>query len=95
MDTILNFAKDNYLVLLILGGVFLLSLIGYCYDKFQNKDIKIDDKNDSNDTVLTESSMEENNPQETVATPQPVQTQPQAPMEQSNEEEIPQINGLE
>lgn len=58
MDNILSFAKDNYLILLILGIFFLLALIGYLYDRYQNRDIKIS-KDEANDAVLTESLMEE------------------------------------
>ena len=83
MDTILNFAKEYYLILLILGGIFLLALIGYFYDRFQNKDIKMDDKNDSEDTVLTESAMEE------TPVEQPVQAQVQQPVQQPIEPEQP------
>ena len=85
MDVILNFAKDNYLILLILGGVFLLALIGYLYDRYQNRDIKISKDEKSQDVVLTETSMAE--------APQ-VAAQPQA-QTQPPEEEVPQINGLE
>ena len=85
MDVILNFAKDNYLILLILGGVFLLALIGYLYDRYQNRDIKISKDETSQDVVLTETSMAE--------APH-AETQPQA-QTQPPEEEVPQINGLE
>lgn len=76
MDGILNFAKDNYLILLILGGVFLLSLIGYFYVKYENRDITIDDNNNTEDTVITESAMEE------TPSEQPVQEQVQQPVQQ-------------
>ena len=84
MDGILNFAKDDYIVLLIIGGVFLLALIGYLYDRYQNRDIKISKEENTNE-VVTEQTMQ--GVQQTAPQPQ-AQTQPP-------EEEVPQINGLE
>ncbi len=101
MDNILNFAKDNYLILLILGGVFLLALIGYLYDRYQNRDIKIAKDNKSDDAILTESLMEEPKPEDTqvenlnesqpIENPIPLVEQ-QAPAE---EDTTPQLNGFE
>lgn len=68
MDNILSFAKDNYLILLILGIFFLLALIGYLYDRYQNRDIRIS-KDEANDAILTESLMEEPVPSETKQEP--------------------------
>ena len=85
MDGILNFAKDYYIVLLIIGGVFLLALIGYLYDRYQNRDIKISKDENNTNEVVTEQTMQ--GVQQTAPQPQ-AQTQPP-------EEEVPQINGLE
>lgn len=41
METILNFAKDYYIVLLIISGILILSLIGYLSETLTSKDIKL------------------------------------------------------
>ena len=69
MDNILNFAKDNYIILLALGIFFLLALIGYLYDRYQHRDITIAKDEKTDDTILTESLMEEPAPGETKQEP--------------------------
>ena len=90
MEGIINFAKENYLIFLILGIVFLLALIGYFYDKYQHREIKFAEDGDNG--MSAETSPEQPQAVEQVNN-QPVQTpvaQPQQAMvnEQVNNQNV-------
>ncbi len=95
MDGILEFAKNNYLILIILGGVFLLALIGYFYDRYQHRDIKIEKDELVDNSLITESHMEEKPVEESAVQPAPVQ-QPVAQPAQTPiaSPTVPQNNNL-
>ena len=41
MEKILNFIVNNYIVILVITGILILSLIGYLVDAFSKRDFKI------------------------------------------------------
>ena len=90
MDAILNFAKDYYLIFLIVGGIALLALIGYFYDKYQSKALAVSPSVQDENAEATDSLNEEPKKEEQVVQEQQTPT-PEQPVNPSSPIQPPKV----
>lgn len=62
MSSILEFAKNNYIILDIICGILIFALIGYAAERMSSRDIKIRKKK-TKDTPIVNMNTEQSQPQ--------------------------------